>query len=258
LGQPLYKLIDKLVVSSAERGMEHFPLVIIPPLNEEKTIAAVINGVKELLPGAEVVVVDDGSADKTSALARACGARVLRHPFNLGAGAALQTGFKYALAGNFSCLITFDGDGQHKPEYIKPLIDELARGDYDMVIGSRFLSDTRYRPSFFRRLGMRFFRALTSLALAKKITDPTSGFRAMKQKLVQVLAKDIYPTDYPDADVIIMLHRAGFRIGEVEVEMNQPQGRSKQHSGLKPLYYIFKMTLSIFVTLLRQNPRLTR
>lgn len=237
--------------------MEGSILVIIPAFNEEKTIAAVINRAKEVLPIAELVVIDDGSRDNTAALAAASGARVVRHPFNLGAGSALQTGFKYALGRNFSHLITLDGDGQHKPEYIKPLIDELARGDYDMVIGSRFLTNTSYRPSFFRRLGMRFFAALTSLALAKRITDPTSGFRAMRREVVELCAQDIYPVDYPDADVIIMLHRAGFRVGEVSVEMDQPQGKSKQHSGLRPLYYIFKMTLSIFVTLLREKPRLT-
>ena len=244
-------------LSSPDSGMEGSILVIIPAFNEEKTIAAVINRVKEVLPVAELVVIDDGSRDNTAALAAASGARVVHHPFNLGAGSALQTGFKYALGRNFSYLITLDGDGQHKPECIKPLIDEIERGGYDMVIGSRFLSDTRYRAPFFRRLGMRFFSMLTSLAISKKITDPTSGFRAMRREVVEFCAQDIYPVDYPDADVIIMLHRAGSRIGEVSVEMNQPQGKSKQHSGLRPLYYIFKMTLSIFVTLLREKPRLT-
>ncbi len=164
--------------SSSDSGMEGSILVIIPAFNEEKTIAGVINRAKEVLPVAELVVIDDGSRDNTAALAAASGARVLRHPFNLGYGSAVQTGFKYALGRTFSHLITLDGDGQHKPEYIKPLIDELARGDYDMVIGSRFLTNTSYRASFFRRLGMRFFAALTSLALAKRITDTTSGFQA--------------------------------------------------------------------------------
>ena len=243
--------------------MKTAPLVLIPAFNEEKTIAAVVSRVLEVLPEAEVVVVDDGSRDSTAALASSAGAKVLSLPFNLGYGSALQTGFKYALSRPFGYLVTIDGDGQHDPACITDLIRELDRGDWDLVIGSRFLSspdrpDWSYQAPLMRRLGMRFFSSLTSLIVGQRITDPTSGYLAMRRGVVEFCTQDIYPIDYPDADVIIMLHRAGFKISEAPVKMrDDPEGDS-MHQGLRPLYYIFKVLLSILVTLLRQRPRLER
>lgn len=234
-------------------------LVIIPAYNEEKRIASVIRGVKDHLPPTEVLIVDDGSDDRTRWAAMEAGAQVLSHPINLGYGAALQTGYKFALEKGCEAIVQMDGDGQHDPSFIPELLRVIQRGEVDIVIGSRFLKTGSmisageiYRAPFIRRLGMRVFGTITSLIIQQKITDSTSGFQAMNCRVLEWVSSDKFPWDYPDADVIIMLHRAGFRIKEVPVHMFESQDKKSMHSGWKPIYYVFKMFLSILVTLMRK------
>jgi glycosyltransferase involved in cell wall biosynthesis len=233
-------------------------LVIIPAYNEERQIASVIRGVKEYLPQAEVLIVDDGSSDRTPQVATEAGAKVLLHPFNLGYGAALQTGYRYALSKGVDEIVQMDGDGQHDPSFMEELLEVIRKGDADIVIGSRFLdpegrrAGQLYRAPFIRKLGMNFFRVITSLLIHQKVTDPTSGYQAMNRKVLEWVSGEKFPFDYPDADVIIMLHRAGFRIREAPVRMFESPGKKSMHSGWKPLYYVFKMLLSILVTLMRK------
>jgi len=234
-------------------------LVIIPAYNEEKRIASVIRGVRDRLPQAEVVIVDDGSHDKTRWVAIETGAKVLSHPINLGYGAALQTGYKFALDKGFESIVQMDGDGQHDPSCIVDLLTPVKKGETDIAIGSRFLETKDvsceghgYRAPFMRKMGMRFFGTITSLIIHQKVTDPTSGFQAMDRKVLEWVSSDQFPCDYPDADVIIMLHRAGFHIREIPVRMFTSQNKKSMHSGWKPLYYVFKMFLSILVTLMRK------
>ena len=153
----------------------------------------------------------------------------------------------------------FDGDGQHDPTCIYDLINPVQSGTADITIGSRFLISQKegldwpaYRAPVVRMIGMRLFSAIATFFTGQKVTDPTSGYQAMNRKAFHLLAGDKFPIDYPDADVIIMLHRAGFRIKEVPVRMFPSPDDKSMHSGLKPLYYIFKMFLSIIVTLLRR------
>jgi glycosyltransferase involved in cell wall biosynthesis len=237
----------------------HFTLVIIPAYNEGLRIAPVIQGVKGHCPFAEVLVIDDGSKDDTRIKAVESGAKVVSHPFNLGYGAALQTGYKYALEKGYEVLAQVDGDGQHDPRFLLNLFTAIQKGEADLVIGSRFFktgengSDQKpYRAPLARKLGIEIFGTITSFLIRQKITDPTSGYQAMNRKVLQWMSSDKFPCDYPDADVIIMLHRAGFRIREVPVRMFASQDNKSMHSGLKPLYYVFKMFLSIFVSLLRK------
>jgi len=236
-------------------------LVIIPAYNEEKQIASVIRLIKRHLPQAEVLTVDDGSKDGTRDQAMEAGVKVLSHPFNLGYGIALQTGYKYALTKGFEIVVQMDGDGQHDPSFLPDLLAVIQKGEADIAIGSRFLpvkgkgggsEHPPYRPPFLRRLGMKFFGTIASLLIRQKITDPTSGFQAMNRRVLEWVSSDTFPFDYPDADVIIMLHRAGFRIREVPVQMFENVGKKSMHSGWKPLYYVFKMCLSILVTLMRE------
>jgi glycosyltransferase involved in cell wall biosynthesis len=234
-------------------------LVVIPGYNEEGRIGSVIQGIREYLPSTEVLVVDDGSIDRTRSQAIEAGARVISHPFNLGYGTALQTGFKYALARGYDRLIQMDGDGQHDPSSIAVLMGPVERGEADIVIGSRFLENHEigsdhppFRAPLIRRLGMGFFRIITSLIIGQKITDSTSGYQAMNRRALEWVSSERFPFDYPDADVIIMLHRAGFRIQEVPVRMFENQNKKSMHSGWKPVYYVFKMLLSILVTLMRK------
>lgn len=228
-------------------------LVIIPAFNEQPRIASVIAAVRAVVPTATVAVIDDGSRDGTAAEARHAGAVVLIHPFNMGYGVAIQTGYKYALAHGYQQLVQLDGDGQHDPACIPQLLAPLRRDECDFVIGSRFLSGESYRPPLIRRIGMAFFRQIVSLVVRHPISDCTSGYQAFNREVMRFFASDLFPCDYPDADVLISLHLAGLRIREVPVRMSANAAGKSMHSGLKPFYYVFKMLLSIVVTLLRSH-----
>lgn len=228
-------------------------LVIIPAFNEASRIAAVVAGIRAAAPEADVLVVNDGSRDDTAIVARQAGAVVVSHPFNMGYGVAIQTGYKYALRHDFDYLVQIDGDGQHDPTHIPELLDIVQSGAADFVLGSRFLSNASYRPPLIRRLGMAFFRKIVSLVVRQPMTDCTSGYQAFNREVMRFFAGDLFPCDYPDADVLISLHLAGFRIRELPVRMYANAAGKSMHSGLKPLYYVFKMILSITVTLLRSH-----
>ncbi len=226
--------------------------IIIPAFNEEGRIGATIAGIRKSTD-ADIIVVSDGSADNTVNEARTAGALVIELPFNLGYGAALQTGFKYALKKKYEFAVQMDADGQHDPLSIEVLIQPILKSEVDIVIGSRFLSEESYRAPFVRRMGMYFFGFITSVLTGRKITDPTSGFQALNRKVMGFYASRAYPVDYPDADVLIMLHRKGFRFKEVPVVMHNAAKPSMHGGIINPLYYIFKMVLSILVTLMRKE-----
>jgi glycosyltransferase involved in cell wall biosynthesis len=234
-------------------------LVIIPAYNEEARIGEVLREIRQYLPHTDILIVDDGSTDRTRQVALGAGAGVTSHPFNLGYGAALQTGYQYALMKGYEGLVQMDGDGQHDPSSIVDLLAVIQKGEADIAIGSRFLETKEiasaippYRAPLMRRLGMRLFGMISSLLIHQKVTDPTSGFQAMNRRVLEWVSGDRFPCDYPDADVIIMLHRAGFRIREVPVSMFENRDKKSMHGGWRPLYYVFKMFLSIFVTLMRE------
>jgi len=228
-------------------------LVLIPAYNEDARIAEIIAHVRHAEPGYDIVVINDGSRDGTAAAAEAAGATVVCHPFNMGYGVAIQTGYKYADAKGYDFLVQIDGDGQHDPAYLNRLVAPVMAGACDFAIGSRFLVDSSYEPSLARRLGMAFFRKIVSAITGTRITDSTSGYQAMSREVVRFFTSEVFPCDYPDADMLITLHLAGFSIREVPVRMHANSAGKSMHSGLKPLYYIFKMLLSIFVTLLRNR-----
>ncbi len=230
----------------SERGV-----VVIPAYREAANIAQVIQGVREQLPHATIVVVDDCSPDATAAAARQAGAVVLRLPINLGDGAARQTGFKFADRLGADWVVQLDGDGQHRPESIPALLAPILADEADLVIGSRFLGAGEYRPQIGRRIGMWVFAAIASWATGHTITDPTSGFRAMNRRAYRFFCGSAYPQQYPDADVLIAAYRAGLRLAEVPVLMRPSPTGQTIHAGLRPLYYVYKMMLSIFVTMLR-------
>ena len=226
--------------------------VIIPAYNEAERIASTIADIRKFI-NADIIVVNDGSTDNTVSEAKAAGAAVLDLPFNLGYGAALQTGLKYALKKGYEFTVQMDADGQHDPSAIQSLIKPVLDSEIDIAVGSRFLSGGDYKAPFFRRVGMLFFAFIASIFTGKRITDPTSGFQALNRKVMEFCASEAYPVDYPDADVIIMLHRRGIKFKEVPITMKRAVGKLSMHSGLKPFYYTFKMLLSILVTLLRNK-----
>ena len=228
-------------------------LIIIPVYNEEKNILRVIQDIKKKTHRMDILVVNDGSTDKTQWVLERPGAKVINLPCHMGYGVALQTGYKYALEKDYDYVVQMDGDGQHDPSSIENLLREVRSGDIDVAIGSRFLSNKKYRTSLPRKLGMKLFGSIASLIMGQKVTDPTSGFQALNKKAIKFYGSDVFPCDYPDADAIIMLHRAGFIIKEVPVTMHYDNRSKSMHSGLGICYYIFKMFLSIFVTLLREK-----
>ncbi len=234
-------------------------MVLIPAYNEQANVAKVIAAAKAQLPTADVVVVNDGSADRTAQVAWDAGAHVLSHPFNMGYGTAIQTGYKYAHENGYDYVVQCDADGQHDPRYLQVLLDEVASNRCDVAIGSRFLKDNavHYAISPTKRLGMKLFAAIASSVLRQPVTDPTSGFQGFNRRAIKFCASDVYPTDFADADVIIMLHLAGLRIKEVAVEMYASVNRQSRYLNMysifTPLYYIFKMALSISLHLLRKR-----
>jgi glycosyltransferase involved in cell wall biosynthesis len=234
-------------------GKKEKTLVVIPALNEAEQIAHVVQQVKKEVPEALVLVVNDGSTDQTEQKALAAGAKVLSHPFNMGYGVALQTGYKYARQYGFDYVLQMDGDGQHDPRYLQGLLKEVQEGGVDVAIGSRFLGEGEYQVPLLRRVGMRLFGFIASRLSGQKITDPTSGYQALNQRAIEFCTRDAFPGDYPDADVLVMLHRAGLRFREVPVGMHPNLNGRSMHSGLKPLYYIYKMLLSIMLNLMRKG-----
>jgi len=219
--------------------------LLIPAFQEEARLPAVLAALADAAPDFEVVVVDDGSRDATGELARRAGATVLRHPFNLGYGAALQTGYKWALRSGASVLVQMDADGQHDPRDVAALAAPVAAGELDLVIGSRFLGAGDYRMSGLRRVGRDFFRALLS-GFGLRVTDPTSGFQAMNRAVLELYAGDMFPSDYPDVDVLLCAHRHGLRVGERPVRMLESSRVSTLHAGFAPVYYVYKMLLSVW------------
>jgi glycosyltransferase involved in cell wall biosynthesis len=235
-------------------GVADNVLIVVPAFNEEENIGRVIADVRQVVPFADVLVVDDGSSDATGIMAEQAGARVVSLPFNLGYGVALQTGFKYALKRGYDYVVQMDADGQHEVRSVVHLIREIRKGTADVILGSRFLPPSGFRPPLARRIGIRLFRAIVSLVLGQRVSDPTSGFQALNRDVLRLYATEAYPVDFPDADVLIMLHFAGFRVREVPVVMYPNLAAKKSmHSGFKPLYYVFKMFLSILVTLMRRG-----
>jgi glycosyltransferase involved in cell wall biosynthesis len=230
-------------------------LALVPAYNEQQTVAGVIAGIRSELPNADVAVVDDGSTDATAEAAEAAGAVVLRHPFNLGIGGAVQTGFRYALEHDYDLMVQVDGDGQHEPAEIGQLIDRLrTEPGVDMVCGSRFLSEEHEYPApISRRTGIHIFAFLLSRIVGQRVSDPTSGFRLYNRRAIALFARD-YPHDYPEVEAVLMLHHHRLRMSEVPVRMYTRGGGVSSIGGSgKSVYYMVKVLLAIFVGLMRRR-----
>lgn len=227
-------------------------VVVIPACNEAERIGPVLEAVRSEVPDATIVVVDDGSTDATGPVAARAGAVVLRHPYNLGYGAALQTGYRFAHGRGFGRLAQLDGDGQHDPGSLHPLLEALDRGA-DLVIGSRFqVPENAPRTGRLRRLGSRLFSWIVTRWTGVRITDPTSGYQAMNRRALEHLVLDHFPEDYPDADVLITAARSGLKLAEVPVRMHERQGGASMHRGGRVAYYGYKMFLSLVLLPVRR------
>ena len=230
-------------------------LAIVPAYNEAATISSVIDNLRANAPDFDVVVVDDGSTDATAQLAERCGARVLRLPFNVGIGGAVQAGFKYGLEQGYDYCVQCDGDGQHDPGEIARLQEAMEQDPtLDMVVGSRFLTtDFRYPAPVSRRTGIHIFASVCSLIVRQRISDPTSGFRLCNRRAIALFARD-YPHDYPEVEAVLMLHWHRLKMREVPVRMHERGGGASSIAGSgKSAYYMVKVLLAIFIGLFREH-----
>lgn len=238
-------------------ALPHQPrwLVVMPAHNEAANITAVLREVRARFPDVACLVIDDGSTDGTAEHARACGADVVRLPCHLGYGGAVQTGFRYAVRRGYDLVVLMDADGQHDPGSIPALLAPVLADQADVVVGSRFLGQHTYPVDPARRLAMRFFGGVVRWLTGQRITDPTSGFQALSREALRFFAYDNYPSDFPDADTLLSLLYAGFRVVEVPVTMHGRLSGTSMHSPLRGVYYFLRMSLSLFILLLRQKTR---
>ena len=228
-------------------------LAMVPALNEEGSVANVIADLNREAPGFDVLVIDDGSTDSTADRAREAGAAVVSHPFNLGIGGAVQSGYRYAFLNGYDLAIQVDGDGQHDPAQIAKLEKLLHDSGSDLVWGSRFLEDAGYHVPHLRRAGRIIFARVVSLITRERVTDPTSGFRIANRRGIELFARD-YPHDYPEVEAILMAHSHDMEISEVPVTMRQRETGRSSINMLNAGYYRVRVLLAIFVGLFRRRP----
>jgi hypothetical protein len=247
----------RAIHSGASALMNRF-LAIVPAYNESEIIARTVEEIHDCAPDFDVLVVDDGSSDQTAANATAAGARVLRLPFNVGIGGAMQSGYIYALERGYQIAVQVDGDGQHDPRHIHELLHHLQENPgCNMVTGSRFLEprDGGDRSSAPRRVGIAIFARVVSLVTGQRVTDPTSGFRMIDRLGIELFARD-YPQDYPEIEAILLLHAHRLHSRELPVRMRPRTSGMSSISSVQPIYYMVKVLLAIFVTLFRARPQL--
>jgi glycosyltransferase involved in cell wall biosynthesis len=229
-------------------------LAVVPAYNEASCVGEVVRELRRSAPGFDPLVVDDGSTDNTPVVAREAGARVVRHPFNLGIGGAVQTGFTFAQQHGYDYLVQVDGDRQHDPGEIRRLEHAMAESDVDMVCGSRFLhEDHKYPAPVSRRTGIHLFAFLLSKIVGQRVSDPTSGFRLYNRRAIGVFARD-YPHDYPEVEAVLMVHAHRLRMCEVPVRMYVRGGGVSSIKGTgKSSYYMIKVLLALLVGLARRR-----
>ncbi len=221
-------------------------LIIVPAFNEEKSIQKVLTSIKEKAPNKDILVINDGSRDKTATIAKRCAVNVVSVPYNLGIGGAVQTGLLFAKEKNYDVAIQIDADGQHNPDEIEKLLTTIETNNADMVLGSRFLHKTNYHSTYLRKLGNKIFSDLIAMVTKQRFSDSTSGFRAWNRRAINFLATN-YPTEFPEPESLVILKKHGFKIEEVSVEMNERQGGESSVTKFKAIYFMISISIAILI-----------
>jgi glycosyltransferase involved in cell wall biosynthesis len=227
-------------------------IAVVPAFNEEKNIGRVLDELSAFDPALQVVVISDGSVDRTAEVAAEHGAHVIRLPFNLGIGGAVQTGFRYAWENGYELVVRCDGDGQHDPTELPKVLEPVIAGEADIAVGSRFTGAAGYRSSATRRVGIRLLAAVVSVIARQRVTDTTSGFQALNRKALGLFAAD-YPHDYPEVESIVMTVKHRLRLLEVPVAMREREHGTSSITAIRSVYYMAKVLLALFVGLFRRS-----
>ncbi|MGW8484266.1 glycosyltransferase family 2 protein [Microbacterium sp. NPDC055903] len=229
-------------------------LVVIPALNEEGSVADVIGDVRSALPEARIVVVDDGSTDRTVEVARIAGAEVLSLPYNLGVGGAMRAGFRFARDNNLGIVVQVDADGQHDARALRTLIEGLS--DADLMIGARFAGVGDYEARGLRRWAMRALATVMSRVARTRLTDVTSGFKAAGPRAVSLFA-DNFPAEYlgDTIEALVIAARAGLVIRQVPVAMRERQAGTPSHHPIKAAVYLIRAGAAFGLAMMRPQAR---
>lgn len=238
-------------------------LAVVPAFNEEEALGDCVRELLSVCPQVDVLIVNDGSTDATAKVAGQLAQESGRVqwtslPFNCGIGATVQTGLMFALANQYSFAVQYDGDGQHDPKYIIPMVEEAREKGLDLCVGSRFIdvhSDS-FRSTRLRRIGIIFFARLIGALASVKVTDPTSGFRVYRRKAIELFAEH-YPEDYPEPEALFRCARNGLKVGEYPVQMRERQGGRSSIRYMRTAYYMVKVTLAILVDRIRSKEKVT-
>ncbi|WP_230081301.1 MULTISPECIES: glycosyltransferase family 2 protein [Aeromicrobium] len=228
-------------------------LVVVPAWNEQESIARTIAELRESQPDVDLLVVDDGSGDRTAEVARATGATVCQLPYNLGVGGAMRTGYRYGLRHGYDVVAQLDADGQHDPAYLPDLV--AALDDADVVIGARFAGAGEYRVGVMRGLAMRLLAGALSRIAGTKLTDATSGFRVVNRRALEVFAAH-YPAEYlgDTVESLVIAARSGCTIRQVPVAMRPRAGGTASQTPLRAVIYLARAIVALGLALVRRWP----
>lgn len=233
-------------------------LVVIPACNEEQALPHVLDELHATLPNTDVLVVDDGSKDRTFDAALNAGVRALRLPCNLGVGGAVQTGLRFADREGYPWVVRIDADGQHAPDQIPVLFETMRQTAADLVIGSRHLGADTYSNSWLRSMGCRYLSAFLSLICRQRVTDPTSGFHLFNRLLIRYFSER-YPCDYPEPESLALIRRQGYAFAEAGVRFRERRLGSSSLSGTTTLFFALKVTIALLADRTRTvDPRYAR